>query len=92
MNKLLQQMQLTLVPILGRPLLEFAIAADASMQRLSVSSRVYSVGCRHLQSISGSCAKAEMGLSNDLNFETLLEKKKFFFILNCSSLPKTLMI
>ena len=61
-----------------RPLLEFAIAADASMQRLSMSSSVYSVGCRHLQSISGSSAKVETSPSNNLNFETLLDRIFFF--------------
>ena len=68
-NKLPQQWQLFLVPILGRPLLQFAATADAAMQRLSMSSSVHSVDCRYLQSISNSCAKA--GPSNDLNFKKL---------------------
>ena len=72
MNKLPQQVQLSLVPTLGRPLLQFAAAADAAMQRLSMSSSVYS--CQ-LQSVSESSANAKAGLSNNSNFETLLDRK-----------------
>ena len=71
-NKLPQQVQLSLVPILGRPLLQFAAAADAAMQQLSMSSSLYSC---HLQSISESSANAKAGPSNNLNFETLLNRK-----------------
>ena len=72
MNKLPQQVQLSLVPTLGRPLLQFAAAADAAMQRLSMSSSVYS--CQ-LQSVSESNANAKSGPSNNSNFETLLDRK-----------------
>ena len=72
MNKLPQQVQLSLVPTLGRPLLQFAAAADAAMQRLSMSSSVYS--CQ-LPSVSESSANAKAGASNNSNFETLLDRK-----------------
>ena len=72
MNKLPQQVQLSLVPTLGRPLLQFAAAADAAMQRLSMSSNIYS--CQ-LQSVSESSANAKAGPSNNSNFETLLDRK-----------------
>ena len=75
MNKLPQQVQLTLVPILGRPFLQLAAAADAAMQELSMFSSVYSVVCHHLHLISESSANAKAGTSNCLNFETLLDKK-----------------
>ena len=72
MNKLPQQVQLSLVPTLGRPLIQFAAAADAVMQRLSMSSSVYS--CQ-LQSVLESSANAKAGPSNNSNFETLLDRK-----------------
>ena len=75
MNKLLQQVQLSLVLILGRPLFQFAATADATMQQLSMLSSVYSMGCHHLQSISESSAKVETGPSNNLNFKTQLDRK-----------------
>ena len=75
MNKLPQQVQLSLVAILERPLSQFAAAADAAMQRLSMSSDVYSVGCRLLQSTSESGANAKTGSLNNLNFKTLLDRK-----------------
>ena len=82
MNKLPQQVQLSLVPTLGKPLLQFAAAADAAMQRLSMSSSVYS--CQ-LQSVSESSANAKAVPSNNSNFETLLTENFLLLTLNCSS-------
>ena len=46
--------------ILGRPLLQFAAAADAAMQGLSMLSSVLFVGYRHLHLISESSANAKV--------------------------------
>ena len=91
MNKLPQQVQFSLVPFLVRPFFQFAAAIDAAMQGLSMSSSVYSVGCRHLQSISESSANEKAGPSNDLNFETFLDRKFSSYNTQLQQLTKTLM-